>query len=413
MTTNSVLQHSQDHNTSWFEEKRKNALASAETGAEPLRGKQEIGMLSLEGFSVAALLKNSAQHSTQILHIPQSLVCLPLEEALTNPHYAALIQSTFGTIIPIDNNKFHALHYGYAHDILFVYVPRGLETQEPLHIKRFLSTTTSISHILIIAEPLSKLIVMDEQESTHTNRGYVSTFVEAVVKEGADVQFVGIHNHGTGIDHNCIKKADVRKDGKIAWVEAYFGSNYTRSIVTATLHDDGGSSTNTTVFFAEGTSKYDIMARTIQVGKHTYADMNTIGVVADKAKSMCRGLIKIAPSSFGSSGHQKIKTLLMNRDAQANAIPSMEIDNFDVRATHESSVGQISKDKLFYLMSRGLDEHHARMKIVEGYFNQLTKLIPDKNVEQKIGSLIKQKLHAEEGEEEVFLEEQEEGVSYA
>ncbi len=397
---------------SWLEEKRRCAHASAETLSNPTRGKQEISTLSLEGFSVTALQTNAPKHLRQIVHIPQSIVCLPLEEALTHPEYAALIHSTFGTIISIDNNKHHALHYAHVRDILFVYVPHGVEAQEPLHIKRFLSTTTGLSHILLIAEPLSKLIVMDEQESTQTSHGYVSTFVEALVKEGADVQFVGIHHHGKGIDHHCIKKADVKKDGKMSWVEAYFGSNYTRSTVTATLHEDGGSSTNTTVFFAEGTSKYDIMAKTIQIGKHTYADMNTIGVVDNNAKSMCRGLIKIAPSSFGSSGHQKIKTLLMNKDSQANAIPSMEIDNFDVRATHESSVGQISKDKLFYLMTRGLDEHHATMKIVEGYFTQLTTLIPHKDVEQKIAGLIRQKLDADE-DEEVFFEENEEGVSYA
>src|SRR3989338_5632220 len=134
--------------------------------------------------------------------------------------------------------------------------------------------------------------------------------------------------------------------------------------------------------------------------------MNTVGVVADHSRSMCRGLIKIAPPSFGSCGNQKIKTLLMDKNAQANAIPSIEIDNFDVRATHESSVGQINKDKLFYIMSRGFDEQQARMKIVEGYFAQLANIIPDKYIEQKIMALIRKKLHMEpeEKQKEHFLE---------
>ncbi len=393
-------------------EKRKQALTLVEQLPEPLRGKQEIGMLSLEGFSVTTFEKKTIGHSTFILQIPQSVICISLKEALTNQQYAFLIQSTFGTIIPIDDNKYNAVHYAHVQDILFVYVPRNVEAQQSLYIKRQLFTTTALSHILIIAEPLSKLVIIDDQESTSAARGYVSTFVEAVVKEGAEVQFVGIHNHGTRIDYNCVKKADVKKDGKMHWIDAYFGSNYTRSTVTATLYGDGGSSTNTTVFFSEGTSKYDIMARTIQIGKHTYADMNAIGVVTDTAKSMCRGLIKIARSSFGSSGHQKIKTLLMNKDAQANAIPSMEIDNFDVRATHESSVGQISKNKLFYLMSRGLDEYQARMKMVEGYFTQLTTLIRQRDIEQKITWLIRQKLHAEGNNEDIYFEEHDEAVSY-
>ena len=56
-------------------------------------------------------------------------------------------------------------------------------------------------------------------------------------------------------------------------------------------------------------------------------------------------------------------------------IPALEIDNNDVKCSHSSAVGQIDKEKIFYLMSRGLYKSEAKKKIVEGYFSPILELL--------------------------------------
>ncbi len=398
----------------WMHEKRAAALLLSKALAEPPLEKQDIGRISLQGFSSDAVEKSTMHFEKQIRSCPTNIICLPLHAVLLHPTYHELFQKYFSTLVPADT-FYHALHYAHATNILFIYIPKDVEADRPLHIVKHAAGITALHHLLVIAEPLSKLTIIQEESAASCPAGYASTIVEASVQEGAHITHVALQEYPETFQQYAHKHAVIAKDGRMDWIEAYFGGAYTRATATATLREDGASSTNTTVFFGEGTQKFDIISRTIQVGKHTFADMNTVGVVADHSKAMCRGLIKIAQPSFGSSGNQKIKTLLMNKDAQANAIPSMEIDNFDVRATHESSVGQINKDKLFYLMSRGFDEQHARMKIVEGYFAQLAKLIPDKHIEQKVMALIRKKLHmeTEEEQEEHILEHYEEENVYA
>lgn len=409
MTVRSELQNQEPV---WLQEKRKQAMQRSKSLPEPLPEKQDIGSISLDSFSLDELEKSNVCITTQRQSIPATIICLSLLELLQNPVYTKIFQKYFGTLVSADT-KYNALHYAHVQNILFVYVPKGGEATMPIHIHKAVAGNTALHHVLIVAEPLSKIVIIEEETSSsgQTN-GYMGTIVEAVVQEGAQVTYVALQNYDQHVQHYCMKRAAVAKDGRMDWIEAYFGAKYTKTTVSATLHEEGGSSTNTTIFFGEGSQKYDIISQTIQIGKHTYGDMNTVGVVTDTARSMCRGLIKIAQPSFGSSGHQKIKTLLMHKDSQANAIPSMEIDNFDVRATHESSVGQISKEKLFYLMSRGLDEQHARMKIAEGYFAQLAKLIPDKSIEQKIMGMIQKKLNLEEESQELLFEERAEEVAY-
>lgn len=382
----------------WLEEKQKSAALLFQQLPEPKRDKQDIGELSLEGLSFEKIKTESKEAKTQILSCPQNIFCFTLAELSKHPEYEALFKKYFSSLLSAEENKYHALHYAAAQDILFIYVPKGVQAEGPIRLQK---KGAGMQQVLVFAEPLSKVIVLAEETALPSeNTGYASTFVEAFVQENAEVTYMFLQNDNQQTQVHIQKKAQVAKDGRMNWIEAYFGSSYTKSAVTATLEEEGAAATNTTIFFGEGMQKFDIMSKTIQIGKHTFADMNAIGVVADQSRAMCKGLIKITKSSFGSSGHQRIKTLLMNKEAQANAIPSMQIDNFDVRATHESSVGQISKDKVFYLMSRGLDEQYARMKIVEGYFMQITKFISDPEMMQTIRSLIYKKLKREEETEE-------------
>ncbi len=386
----------QQRQEQWLEEKRTVAALILNQLAEPTTDKKDIGQFSMSSISIDAV-KKEKKH--EILNCPTTIVCVPSSALSTR---VSLFQKYFSALVSPDT-FYHALHYSHVQDILFVYIPKGIEADCPLHIVR---ENGAFSHLVVVAEPLSKLTII--QEESGSLFGYTSTVVEAHIGEGACVTHVTLQEYAQTTQHYTSKQATVEKDGRMDWIEAHFGGSYTRATATATLREDGSSSTNTTVFFGEGSQKFDIVSRTIQIGRHTFADMNTVGVVSGNAKAMCRGLIKIAPPSFGSCGNQKIKTLLMNKDAQANAIPSMEIDNFDVRATHESSVGQINKDKLFYLMSRGFDEEHARMKIVEGYFAQLAKLIPHQQIEQKVMARIRKKMHMDTPQEELLFEHYEE-----
>ena len=54
--------------------------------------------------------------------------------------------------------------------------------------------------------------------------------------------------------------------------------------------------------------------------------------------------------------------------ATSHAIPCLEIENNDVRASHGASTGKIDPDQLFYMRTRGLTEGEAETLIVQGFF---------------------------------------------
>jgi Fe-S cluster assembly scaffold protein SufB len=69
-----------------------------------------------------------------------------------------------------------------------------------------------------------------------------------------------------------------------------------------------------------------------------------------------------------------------------------------VKASHEASVGQLDKDKLFYMMSRGLDGRDAAKLVVEGFFEPLLKQIPFEELTEDLRHTIRAKME-DAGEE--------------
>ena len=61
------------------------------------------------------------------------------------------------------------------------------------------------------------------------------------------------------------------------------------------------------------------------------------------------------------------------------------IDDNDIDASHSSTVGKISDDELFYLMSRGIPMEHARELITYGYLKPIINGFNDESTASELG----------------------------
>lgn len=100
-------------------------------------------------------------------------------------------------------------------------------------------------------------------------------------------------------------------------------------------------------------------------------------VVKDKSHNLFTGNLFIPKSSSGVSASQISNNLLMNRTARAEAMPKLEVFADDVKCSHGATIGEVSVDQMFFLMSRGLTEEEARNLIVEGFFSEIIDKIEE------------------------------------
>ena len=83
--------------------------------------------------------------------------------------------------------------------------------------------------------------------------------------------------------------------------------------------------------------------------------------VADE-RSTCSvaARVEVARDAQQTDGEQSLKGLLLARSAVINAKPELEIFADDVKCAHGATVGELDRNALFYLESRGVEPDEAK-----------------------------------------------------
>ena len=90
-------------------------------------------------------------------------------------------------------------------------------------------------------------------------------------------------------------------------------------------------------------------------------------VLAGKATGSFLGKIDIARDAQRIDAEQSVKSMLLDRGATANAKPELEIYADDVKCAHGATVGELDKQALFYMASRGLDPQTAKRLMLHAF----------------------------------------------
>ena len=94
------------------------------------------------------------------------------------------------------------------------------------------------------------------------------------------------------------------------------------------------------------------------------------------------GIIK--PNMKNSDVRQITKGLILSPTGECLAEPILLIDYYDVKAYHGATIGKISDDDLFYLMSRGLTKEEAFMLIINGLLEPFVKNLNDESIKEEV-----------------------------
>lgn len=82
-------------------------------------------------------------------------------------------------------------------------------------------------------------------------------------------------------------------------------------------------------------------------------------------------LVRVRSEAQKSDSRQLCRNLLLSEQARGIARPQLRIDADDVACAHGATTGQLDKDELFYLRSRGLSREIARYMLVYGFAEEI------------------------------------------
>ncbi len=124
-------------------------------------------------------------------------------------------------------------------------------------------------------------------------------------------------------------------------------------------------------------------------------------ILAGSARSEFHSLVSVSPGASKSDSRQLNKNLLLSDNARAESRPELRIDTDDVQASHGAATGQVDKDELFYLRSRGLSEPLARYVMTLGFAEEMLEDLEPAALKNEIRAAVKAEIKEALGSEDI------------
>jgi Fe-S cluster assembly protein SufB len=316
-------------------------------------------------------------HSIQEHLAKQGVIFLSIEDGLRQ--HPDMFRQYFGTVIPIEDNKFAALNSAVWSGGSFVYVPKGVHVELPLQAYFRLNVAN-------IGQFERSLIIVDEGAQVHyvegctapqyTTNSFHSGVIEIVVKKGARMRYTTIQNWSTNVYNLVTQRAIVEEKGTMEWVDCNLGSKVTMKYPSCYLMGNGAHGEILSVAFAGKGQDQDAGGKILHFAPNTSSKITSKSISKDGGRSSYRGLIKVAKGATNVKSSVVCDALLLDPASRSDTYPTIEIDEEDVTIGHEASVSKVGEEQLFYLMSRGLSEEEATTMVVSGFIEPLVKELP-------------------------------------
>jgi Fe-S cluster assembly protein SufD len=108
-------------------------------------------------------------------------------------------------------------------------------------------------------------------------------------------------------------------------------------------------------------------------------------VADDRAICSVAARVEVARGAQKTDGEQSLKGLLLSRSATINAKPELEIFADDVKCAHGCAVGELDRDALFYMASRGVPAADASALLTRAFVADAIERIGEEAVREAFG----------------------------
>ena len=284
-----------------------------------------------------------------------------------------------GRVVKSESDKFAAFVNAFFTGGAFVRVPAGVTLEKPLRRMLLLDSpkTSIVEQTFVIAEEQARLVFLEELYSKGVpSAAFVASTTEVLARPGSHVDFSSIQLLDDQTTHVCNRGVQVANDAKATLSSLSLGAALARSRTNFYLDGRGSLAEGFEIFFTDGKQRYDYETNLVHNSPDSTGSTQARGVLKGESQSIFKGMIKIVNAAKNSRSYLAHHAMILERTAKSDGVPSLEIDNNEVKATHSAAVAQIDEEQLFYLMARGLPYDEAKKMVVLGFFEPVLSRVP-------------------------------------
>jgi Fe-S cluster assembly protein SufD len=332
-------------------------------------------------------------HSEQL---PAGVVVCSLNEA--SHRYPEIFHKHYAHYADTSADGLVALNTLFAQDGVFIYLPRNTTMEKPLQVINLSHSYKNLRitrRNLIVAEENSaaSIVVCDH---TLCSKSYLANaLTEIYAGENASIAFDRLQNENS-----------LSTQINNLFVHQLAGSHFNGNSISLHgglirnnfyIRQDGPScETNLNGLFLCDDSQH--VANYVLVdhaSPHGTSNQLFKGILDNDATGAFNGKILVRKDAQKIQAYQKNNNLLLSSSARMNTKPHLEIYADDVKCSHGATVGQLDKEAMFYLRSRGIGEKEARHLLMYAFAYEIVSRISVPVLKDRIIELVDKRLRGE------------------
>jgi Fe-S cluster assembly protein SufD len=355
--------------TGYFQQAAKLVSAHLEAVQNSLKGEHKgaYRLVTLNGLIVPEL---------SVLPSSSEIRVLPLSEATDQPSF----EQHFGHIARWEDNAFVALNTAMYSDGLFIEVGKNTIPDKPLHIVNVLLSDTPVfvqpRHLFVVNAGAQLEIIETTISDDTTIPVFVNGVTEIAVATGAHFHHYDIQTGRNGM--RFVQRTEATQERHSNYSNYTFtlpGADLVRNNLVLHLNEADLESHLYGLYLSAGTQLIDNHTEVHHKMPRGESNQLYKGVLLDKSKAVFNGKIYVYEDAQKTNAFQQSNNILFSDKSTVNAKPQLEIFADDVKCSHGTTIGQINKDALFYLQSRGISEATAKNLMVNAFAFDVTQKV--------------------------------------
>ena len=230
------------------------------------------------------------------------------------------------------------------------------------------------------------LIIVDDDSHVHYMEGCTATYhlsdslhaavVEIYVGKNSSCRYTTIQNWADNIYNLVTKRAEVAEGGLMDWIDGNIGSKVNMKYPCCVLKGEGAAGNCISIAVATNNQIQDAGAKMIHLAPNTTSKIISKSIAASGGNASYRGTVYVDKKAENSKSIIKCDTIILDDESKSDTIPKNVVKNNSSYLEHEATVSKLDQDKLFYLMSRGLNEEKARELLIMGFIEEFRESLP-------------------------------------
>lgn len=318
-----------------------------------------------------------------------------LEAAWNN--YPAQVERHFGQIADYMADPYSAWNTALWSGGLFIQLLDGAQLERPLVIYNLADSSTGDLMItprnLVLAGKHTQGNIIEISEQTGESSVFINSVTEIAADEGARINYFKYQNRNKNAYEVDLTRISQNGGGLFNAYTFSFSGAMVRNNMQIAMEQENCESHLYGLYLLRGKTLVDNHTVVDHRKPHCYSNELYKGVMDEYSTGVFNGKIFVRPDAQKTNAFQSNKNLVLTDTASVNTKPQLEIWADDVKCSHGCTTGQLDREQLFYLRSRGISAQRAVAMLLQAFAYDVLEKVEIPFLRRHLEQVILQRLH--------------------